>query len=684
MKKSLFLLLLTVSVFIYGSEQPAGIDSKSIKGVLDLSGSPFDSKGLIKLDGQWEFYWNQLLEPDDFNNALITDSMELLEVPGNWSNIQNYPSHGYGTLRLIVRGLQPDSTYSIDIPEMLTSFRFYIDGKKVYSNGIVGIDREKDKPQFLPGTVSFETDKGSIEIVCQISNFNHRKSGIWKSLKLGTDQIIRKNRENRLILDVFLAAVLLSVGIYHMGIYLYRREEITEMLFGITCVILFLRTITTGEVLITIMIPTFPWEIARKIEYSPFYLLAPVFMTFITTLFTGESIKILNRIFITLFSLLGVFFVFFPVRVTNNAIIAAEMLLILGILYTFIILIRALIKKRDHSLGISMAFFILAAASINDILFSQQLINTMYLTPLGFIIFIIIQSQMLSRRFATSFINVRDLSLRLKGTNESLSRFVPFQFLEYLKKKSILDVNLGDQVLENMTVLFADIRSFTSLSEVMTPEENFKFLNSFLSQVVPVIREQGGFVDKFIGDAIMALFPYPPDNAVRAAIELQEAVKRYNRNRDRAGYRAISLGIGVHTGPLMLGTIGETNRMETTVIADAVNMASRMEDLTKTYGCKIIISRELLNKLGKTSPVISRTLGEASVKGKVKPIEILEVLNKNSRHDQSRIESISSFESAVEAIKKQDYALAGKTFKEILNKDPHDTAAAYFYNLCLW
>ena len=683
-KLTMLIILLTCSVFISYSDQHPVENPLIESGHLNLSLYPLEVNGEIKLDGQWEFYWKQLLTPEDFSTSKGNLSKELIQIPGNWSNLNDYPPHGYATLRLVISGLKKETAYALYIPEMLTAFNFYLDGQLVFKNGNVGTERSTVSTQFLPGTVSFETQEGSIEIICQVSNFDHRNSGIWRSVKLGTDSAIKENRENRLLLEMFLSAVLLAISIFHIGIYIYRSEAKAELLFGLTCLVLFFRTITTGEQILNIIIPSFPWEIARRMEYGPFYLVAPLFMTFITSLFPEESIKIVNKIFITTFALLGAFYLIFPVRITNQAILIAELLLVVGILYAFSILIRALMHRRSHALAIIFAFSILAITSINDILFSRQMIPTMYLSSLGFLLFIFIQSQMLSRRYARSFKKVQALSQQLKGLNESLSRFVPFQFLDYLKKNSILDVNLGDQVLENMTILFADIRSFTSLSEAMSPEENFKFLNSFLSQVVPVIREQGGFVDKFIGDAIMALFPFPPDKAVQASIELQKAVKNYNEARNRAGYREISLGIGIHTGQLMLGTIGETNRMETTVIADAVNIASRLEDLTKRYGSKIIISRELFNKLDNKDSITCRSLGEAPVKGKSRPIEIVEILDGEiSNHDLSKIGNITDFEMAIEAIKSDDYYRAAELFRKILDEHPEDIAAAYFHKHCI-
>jgi len=133
---------------------------------------------------------------------------------------------------------------------------------------------------------------------------------------------------------------------------------------------------------------------------------------------------------------------------------------------------------------------------------------------------------------------------------------VPREFLGLLGKESIEHVNLGDQIALELTVLFADIRAFTTLSEDMSPTENFNFLNSYLSRISPVVRRNRGFIDKYLGDGIMALFPRTPLDAVRTGLELMETVRVFNGHRANSGYRPIGIGVGINTGSLMLGTIG--------------------------------------------------------------------------------------------------------------------------------
>lgn len=243
-----------------------------------------------------------------------------------------------------------------------------------------------------------------------------------------------------------------------------------------------------------------------------------------------------------------------------------------------------------------------------------------------------------------------------KELNIAYGRFVPHEFLNFLDKKSILDVNLGDQVLKNMTVLFCDIRSFTTLSESMTPEENFNFINAYLGRVVPVFRKNHGIVDKFIGDGIMGLFPREPDDAVKAGIEFLKILNEYNRERALRGESPIRVGIGIHCGLLMLGTIGHQEFMQGSVISDAVNLASRIEELTKKVGATILISENVLNEIKNIQDYEMRYIGNVKVKGKTKYTKVYEIFNGDEQYsrDLKRLTKLD-FGTAVEHFYKKDY-----------------------------
>lgn len=273
--------------------------------------------------------------------------------------------------------------------------------------------------------------------------------------------------------------------------------------------------------------------------------------------------------------------------------------------------------------------------------------------------------------------------ISLAKINQSYARFVPQQFLKQLGREDIVAVQLGDHVERRMSVFFSDIRNFTTLSEAMSAEENFNFLNSFLGRVGPLISDRQGFIDKYVGDGMMALFPDSAEHAVDAAIAIVREMSTYNRHRARCGYLPIQIGIGIHIGTLMLGTIGEKNRMDGTVIADAVNLASRLEQLNKIYGASIIVSQDVINSISEELQSQCRYLGCTRIRGKQVPVDVYDVfageypevieLRKSTRVD---------FENAVHAVLREDHATARSLFQQIIEIDPDDFAAKSYLERC--
>jgi len=267
----------------------------------------------------------------------------------------------------------------------------------------------------------------------------------------------------------------------------------------------------------------------------------------------------------------------------------------------------------------------------------------------------------------------------LQKLNYTYHKFVPKQFIEFLGKKDITEIQLGDQISKEMSVLFTDIRSFTTLSEAMTSEENFKFINSYLKRVAPQIIKNNGFIDKYIGDAIMALFPYQAKNAVDAAIQMLEELYIYNQHRKSRNYKPISIGVGINTGNLTLGIVGDKDRMEGTVISDTVNLASRIEGLTKMYGASILISEITFQKLEDFSHYAFRIVDTVKVKGKNQFVTVIEILNGNSQKIiDLKLSTKRDFEFGIALYQEKDFSEAVKCFRKVLVKDPKDKAAELY------
>ena len=267
---------------------------------------------------------------------------------------------------------------------------------------------------------------------------------------------------------------------------------------------------------------------------------------------------------------------------------------------------------------------------------------------------------------------------------ESFSRFVPRQFLHILGKDDLMAVEVGEAVQHRMTILFTDIRSFTSLSERMDVEENFRFLNSYMQVMGPLIHEQGGFIDKYIGDAIMALFPPGgADNALKATIEMWRELGRYNEGRVRAGYVAIDIGIGLNTGDLMLGTVGSPSRMDTTVIGDAVNLAARIESTTKSMGAKVLLSGYTVDELLSPDQFHLRRVGRVRVAGKEQPVEVFELLDADPPELAARKwDALREFSAGLEDYERGSFESAGERLRGYLDQIPEDAVATSILGRC--
>ncbi|MEG5064014.1 AAA family ATPase [Microcoleus sp. B3-A4] len=281
------------------------------------------------------------------------------------------------------------------------------------------------------------------------------------------------------------------------------------------------------------------------------------------------------------------------------------------------------------------------------------------------------------------YTEVRENESRLAQLNKAYERFIPHQFLQFLDKSSIIDVELGDQVQLEMSVLFSDIRNFTTLSETMTPEDNFKFINSYLSRMEPVINENKGFIDKYIGDAIMALFSGEADNAVKAGIAMLHRLAEYNEYCANAGCAPIQIGIGINTGSLMLGTVGGPNRMDGTVISDAVNLASRVESLTKNYGVSLLITQPTYARLKNPSQYTIRTLDTVKVKGKSEAVTIYEVFDADPPEiKQAKLATLELFAEARALYSEGKLFEAARLFSECWRQNPGDRVAKIYWERC--
>ncbi len=278
---------------------------------------------------------------------------------------------------------------------------------------------------------------------------------------------------------------------------------------------------------------------------------------------------------------------------------------------------------------------------------------------------------------------VRIATYRMKQLNIAYGRYLPGAFLKLLEKRRVIDFKLGDMTEKEMTIMFSDIRSYTNLSETMTPSENFRFQVRYLSMIGIELNKNHGFPVQYYGDGIVAMFPGDADSAITAAIDMHKRVEQYSLDRKSKKRREIKIGVGMHTGKIIMGIRGDQWRWEGGIVGDSVNLASRIEGLTKFYGTSTLMSDDTYNKLRNKDKFNIRFLGRVKVKGKDTPVGIYELIDGLSQEEfKLKIDSKKDFDNALATYYAKDFKKALKMFTSIIRNNDSDFAAHHYIDLC--
>ena len=263
----------------------------------------------------------------------------------------------------------------------------------------------------------------------------------------------------------------------------------------------------------------------------------------------------------------------------------------------------------------------------------------------------------------------------LRESHAASLRFVPSEFLRLLGRERLVDVAYGDHVQRPMHVLFSDMRSYTRMVEGKTATEAFAFVNEYMQRMDATLRAHRGFIGNIEGDAILALFPSRAGDALRAGIECHRALRAWNHERDATGEAPIRMGVGVNSGPLLLGTVGGADRIQCDVVGSPVNLASRIESLTKHYGAQMLASDATLGATDGSFDV--RMVDRVIVKGSERPVTLFELLDAlDDEVAERRRSTREAFEAAGEACRRGDGPAAQAGYERVLEQDPEDAAAA--------
>lgn len=407
----------------------AGEKPRAKGGLLEFGDWDFIGDGPLGLDGEWEFYWGQLLEPKDLPPRKDTHDVNLINLPRAWNGYivqdQKLTGDGYATFRLNITRHDYDTAMALKIPIMCTAYKLWANGELLAENGRVGDGPQEMIPQYRPQIASLNYGEGSLELVIQVSNYRHRKGGIWESIKIGTETQIRGQRDLRLAFQLLLVGGFLALGIHYLGLYFVRRKEPYSVYFALACLLMALRLLLVGEIYFIQMFPLFNWEWELKLEYLTYYLSMLSLLLLLEALFPDEVSSLIRNITAALSLAYGGLVLLTPARIYTHTLASYQLYTIFLVFYFIRVLVMASRHQREGAPFMLTGGVIYSFAIMYDIFFSNfRTLAIGHLAPLGLFLFLLAQHLALMNRLSAAFFRLEDLSERLLALDELKNEFL--------------------------------------------------------------------------------------------------------------------------------------------------------------------------------------------------------------------------------------------------------------------
>jgi signal transduction histidine kinase len=438
----------------------------AVKGVLDLRHWDFEKDGPLEIKGESEFYWKQLMSPADFAPPAQGGAVgaDYIRFPGEWNkySVRGEPvgGDGYATyrFRLLLPGEHPQLLLRME--DQGSAYVLFWNGQKISSAGRVSASAETESPEYVRRYLS-PPMADSVDVVVQISNHFHRRGGFWQAMRLGTADQIQGARDHERLTDGFLAGALLIMGLYHLGLFFYRRKDHGALWFGLLCLIVTARVLLTGAKLGAGFFPSIPLFALLKLEYLSLYGSITPFAIFLRMLFPAEFSRAVARAIAGISLLVCAAVIFLPARLYTHTLPGFQILVLVSGIYAIVALVRVNLARRDGALTILTGTIVFFGTAVNDILYTQFLIGPGLLFPAGLFFFTFAQAAALSGRIARAFNTSEELSTSLELRVEERTRE-----LQHARDESELARRSADEARQESEQLAAFSRRMNEAADL--------------------------------------------------------------------------------------------------------------------------------------------------------------------------------------------------------------------------
>lgn len=617
-----FLLIFICILFLASCVKPSRFMSNPIvKGVFNAEDIAVGDIQI--LEGDWIFIPHKFVSPlEDFSKYNRFENINK-----SWHKYEDrLPVYGYGTYALRIKNLSESGVYAIKTATISSACIVYLDGKEIYRSGVVASSYKEEVFDWDAAFIPLPTlGKEEAVLVFHVSNFNDNKAGFLKPIEFGFFSTLLNEKNTSVLTLTILSGILLLAAAFFIALFIFYPKEKHALYFGLLSANFALRICCYDEFLLTTIIPSISGEVLFKIGYMTLS-----FGLIFTALFIHDLFSKIKSKYWLLMCAPGVLYIminiFAPMRVSASLLQPAQIYVVSFAIYNIIVVIKAALRKNTSAVFFLISFSTFLILGIRDILISNRIIQGFFLSHIGVLVLLIPMAIVVLRNFRDSANKVIRITEQIEATNEALARFVPNEFMNFLSKKHV-DIKLGDNILKDMYIAFIHLSVY---SELKTEKERLSLLNIYndsLASINPIIQKHNGFVDKYLPEGLMVLFYGSADDVIKCMLEIKNIIDSENMERKINLLPKIALAVGIHYGRLMLGTIGEEERMDSTVISDVVNVASRLHFYALKKEADIFISEAVKKNVTtlSTDDVIFEYNGLVRFRGKNEPIRVYEV-----------------------------------------------------------
>jgi class 3 adenylate cyclase len=614
--------LLAFILLAFSSCNKSNRHPQAQKGVLDISALNIEKEGLIKLDGQWEFYWQQLYEPKDFAAGTATVP-SYIEVPVFWNTQKidgkKLPAFGYATYHLKVKKQATAGYLGIKLPDPNSAYRLWINGQEIASAGKPGRTKQEEDPRLYPSIKSFAGNETELDIVLQVSNFFHHKAGIWQCISIGTEDHIQNDHENSLLLSMLLVGAYFILAVYNFFIFILRRSEYSALTFGFLSLCFSIRTFVIDERPILLFIPNISTDVMHRIQYESIFAACMLVMGFLYTITHTVFSKKVLKFFIWLSVAELVVICFTPVNFYTSLLQVFQLKVFVQAIFNYIAIVKSIRMRIKRAWLLFFLLGFILFSGVNDVLFTNAVIHTGYKMQYYCFLILVTQAYIVATRISGAYFKFSGLTQELNNANIGLEVKVAQRTLELETEKekaenlllNILPAKAAHelkthghseaQLYEMTTVMLVDMVGFTKVSEQISAELLVAEIDECFKAFDAIVETHNIEKIKTIGDAYLCVggIPEPNDthavDVLNAAIRINEFMARRYKQKELDGDVSFRIRIGIHSGPLVAGIVGSrkfsydiwgdtvsiTGDMEQCCEADKVNISSSTYELIR-------------------------------------------------------------------------------------------------------